>query len=166
VLRASLSAFLLASSLLGAVLAVRMYNVIAPGDHAPSLFGVAVLVSLGALVVTAGLMGARCALTALAAARSRVDVSDDGIVVIGALRTRSVAWTEIASIDSRRVHPVHGLTAALVLKDGRAVVMPPFDRPLWMWSRPSTMEVRTLRKQLSRHTRGARSHASPRRSSK
>lgn len=118
--------------------------------RSPGLGMLLVLLGLGGLALVAGLLGARFVITALAAARSRVEISDDGLRVVGALGARTVPWAEVVAVESRVVHPVHWLTAALRLRDGGRVVMPAFDRPLWEYSAPSGQDIRALRIELHR----------------
>ena len=86
----------------------------------------------------------------LGTARARVEISADGLRVVGPVRHRDVAWERIAAIESRVVHPVHWLTAALRLEDGSRIVMPAFDRPVWTYTRPSGQDIRALRTELHR----------------
>ena len=61
-----------------------------------------------------------------------------------------------SAIESRVVHPVHWLTAALRLEDGTRIVMPAFDRPVWTYTRPSGQDIRALRTEMHRRRQAGR----------
>lgn len=143
-----------AAVLLGIALTLTVTGVLLWADledgRSPGIAMLMVLLSLGGLALLLGLLGAGFAIAALASARSRVEVGEDALLVVGALGSRTVSWDEVVAIESHVVHPVHWLTAALRLRDGSRVVMPAFDRPLWEYSAPSGQDIRTLRTALHR----------------
>lgn len=149
VVRLIVAALLLGAALVMVIVGVLVWSGLEDG-RSPGLGMLLVLLGLGGLALVAGLLGARFVITALAAARSRVEISDDGLRVVGALGARTVPWAEVVAVESRVVHPVHWLTAALRLRDGRRVVMPAFDRPLWEYSAPSGQDIRALCIELHR----------------
>lgn len=112
-----------------------------------------VLLCLGAAAVVLALVGLRYLLVAATTARARVEITEAGPRVVGLLTSRFVPWHEIHAVESRVVHPVHWLTAALRLKDGSRVIMPVFDRHLWAYTRPSGQDLRALRTELQRQER-------------
>lgn len=155
VIRAVLSALLLGGAFLSAVVIVLLVLGLEDG-RSPGLGLLLVLLSLAGTGLILTLLGLRYALVALATARSRVEVSERGLRVVGALRSRDVAWRDVRAIESRVVHPVHWLTAALRLRDGSQVVMPAFDRHIWTWSQPAGQDIRTLRIALRAQEKAAR----------
>lgn len=124
-----------------------------PAGHAPGVVTVALVLVLGIGALCLGLAGLRWAVLALAAVRARIERDEQGVRVVGAFGSRRVPWGEIMGVDSRAVHPVHGVSAALLLRGGGRVVMPLFDRPLWSYARPSGREIRELRAELARRHR-------------
>ncbi|APX34207.1 hypothetical protein BH708_17535 [Brachybacterium sp. P6-10-X1] len=148
-LRAVVCALGLGAALVLAVVLVALGLTVEDG-HAPGIALLLVMLLLGASMVLIGLLGVRFGLVALGSARSRVDISEDGLHVVGVVRSRTVPWHRILAIESRVVHPVHWLTAALRLDDGSRVVMPAFDRHIWTYSEPSGQDIRALRIELHR----------------
>ncbi|MGP9538623.1 PH domain-containing protein [Brachybacterium sp. AOP43-C2-M15] len=154
-LRAVAAAVLLGGALVAVVVIVLLVLGLDDG-RSP---GVALLISmlaLGGIALILLLLGIRFGAVALGTARSRVEISEEGLHVVGGLRSRRVAWSDILAIESRVVHPVHWLTAALRLHDGTRVVMPAFDRHIWHWTQPSGQDIRALRTELHRRERAAR----------
>lgn len=149
VIRAVCSALLLGTALLstavGAVLLLSLED-----GRSPGLGMLLVLLALAAVVLMSLLLGIRFGIVALATARARVEVTEDGLVVVGIRSRRLVRWEQILAVESRVVHPLHWLTAALRLKDGSRVVMPAFDRHIWNYSQPSGRDIRMLRTELHR----------------
>ncbi|WP_114855106.1 PH domain-containing protein [Brachybacterium sp. YJGR34] len=154
-LRAVVAALCLGVALLAAAGLLVLWLGVAPG-HSPGIGRLLVMLVLGALTLLLGLLGARFSLAALGTARARVEITEGDLLVVGPLRARRVPWREVVAVESRVVHPVHWLTAALRLRDGTRVVMPAFDRHIWTWSRPSGQDVRALRTELHRRERAGR----------
>lgn len=152
------AAALLGAAVVSALLGVLLLAGVAPG-RAPGLDRLAVLAALGALTLLLAALGLRGALVGLAAARARVELTAEGVEVVGILHRRTVPWREIVAVESRVVHPVHWLTAALRLRDGSRVMLTALDRPVRTWSRPAGPEVRALRTALHRWQRDTRSAA-------
>ncbi|MFI8776293.1 PH domain-containing protein [Brachybacterium paraconglomeratum] len=146
--RAVVAAALLGTALVSVLGMVLLSTV--PDGRSPGLGLLVVVGALGALALLLGLLGVRFGIVALGTARARVEISADGLRVVGPVRHRDVAWERIAAIESRVVHPVHWLTAALRLEDGSRIVMPAFDRPVWACTRPSGQDIRALRTELHR----------------
>ena len=121
--------------------------------RAPSVGLLLVMLPLGVTTALTLLLSVRFAIVALATARARVEISEHGLRVVGALSSRDVAWHEISAVRTQVVHPVHWLTATLRLTDGTQVVMPVFDRPVWTYGRRSGHDLRTLRRELRRQQR-------------
>lgn len=125
-----------------------------PSGRSPDLVALAVIAGLVLVGLALVLLGVRFAIVGLAAARSRVVIRSRSVRVRGVLREREIDWGEVAAVESRVVHPVHGLTGGLRLTDGSMVLLPILDRPLWEYSRPSGPQTRRLRREL--HQRRAR----------
>lgn len=149
-IRAVIAALLLGGALVTAVIGVLALLTVEEG-HAPGLGVLVLLLLLGGLALVQLLLGLRFAVVALGTARGRVEVDREGVLVVGALRSRRVAWKDVAGVESRVSGPVHWLTAALRLRDGSRVVMPAFDRHVWDWSRATAEDVRSLRRALHEH---------------
>lgn len=153
-LRSVLSAILLGGVVIiaagMALLLLRLEDGRSPGAGMLML-----LLALGATGLILLLLGLRFALVALGTARSRVEISEDGLHVVGALGSTRVDWRDVVEIESRVVHPVHWLTAALRLRDGTRVVMPAFDRHVWTYGQASGQDIRALRIELHRRERAA-----------
>ncbi|HLQ80331.1 MAG TPA: PH domain-containing protein [Brachybacterium sp.] len=149
VLRAVVSALLLGGAVIAAVVIVLLLVTLEDG-RSPGLGMLVLLLALGTLALLLLLLGLRFGIVALGTARSRVEISEAGLHVVGALGSRRVDWRDIAAVESRVVHPVHWLTAALRLRDGSRVVMPAFDRHVWTYGRPSGQDIRALRIELRR----------------
>ncbi|MFC0675124.1 PH domain-containing protein [Brachybacterium hainanense] len=149
-LRAVVAGLLLWAGLTPAVLATALILRI-PAGRSPrvELLLILTVLILGALALLAA--GARWAVLALAAVRSRLERDAQAVTVFGPFGSRRVPWTEIVAVDSRVLHPVHGLTSALRLRGGGRVIMPLFDRPLWTYHRPSDRTIRDLRARAARH---------------
>jgi hypothetical protein len=147
--RAIVAAALLGTALV-AVLVLVLLLASVPEGHSPGLALLLLVTALGALALLLGALGARFGIVALGTARARVEISAQGLRVVGALGRRDVDWERIAAIESRVVHPVHWLTAALRLEDGTRIVMPAFDLPVWHYGRPSGQDIRALRTELHR----------------
>ena len=147
--RAVVAAALLGTALVSVLGTVLLLGTV-PDGRSPGLGLLVVVGALGALALLLGLLGVRFGIVALGTARARVEISADGLRVFGPVRHRDVAWERIAAIESRVVHPVHWLTAALRLEDGTRIVMPAFDRPVWTYTRPSGQDIRALRTELHR----------------
>ena len=147
--RAVVAAALLGTALVSVLGIVLLLGTV-PDGRSPGLGLLVVVGALGALALLLGMLGGRFGIVALGTARARVEISADGLRVVGPVRHRDVAWERIAAIESRVVHPVHWLTAALRLEDGTRIVMPAFDRPVWTWTRPSGQDIRALRTELHR----------------
>src|SRR5699024_10045138 len=154
-LRAVLSAVLLGGALVPAVAMVLLLLALEDG-RSPGLGLLIVLLALAASGLILLLLGLRFGIVALGTARARVEIADEGLYVVGGLRSRSVPWRDIVAVDSGVVHPVHWHTAALRLRDGSRVVMPAFDRHLWTYGQPSGQDIRTLRTELRRRELEAR----------
>lgn len=151
--RAVVAAVLLGGGVIPVVVGALLLLGLEDG-RAPGLALLQVLLGLAGLALLLGLAGLRFGVVALAAARSRVEISEDALFVQGALRSRRVAWADVEAVESRVLHPVHGLTAALRLQDGTRVLMPAFDRGVWGYSRPAGEDIRTLRTELHRRRSG------------
>lgn len=149
-LRAIVSALLLGGALIAAV-AIALLLVTLEDGRSPGAGLLIVLLALGSCGLLLLLLGLRFGAVALGTARSRVEISEDGLHVVGAFRSRSVAWQDILAVESRVVHPVHWLTAALRLRDGSRVLMPAFDRHIWTYGQPSGQDIRALRIELRKH---------------
>lgn len=154
VLRAVISALALGAALMLVVMLVVLGLSVEEG-HAPGIALLAVMAMLGASLVLLGLLGVRFAMVALGTARSRVEISQDGLYVTGALRSRTVPWHRIRAVESHVVHPVHWLTAALRLDDGTRMVMPALDRHIWTYSEPAGQDIRALRIELHRRQKAS-----------
>lgn len=154
VLRAVVAALGLGTALIVAVGLVILGASVEDG-HAPGIALLLVMLTLAASLVLVGLLGLRFALVALGTARSRVEVSEDGLRVVGAFRSRTVPWARIRAVESRVVHPVHWLTAALRLDDGTRMLMPAFDRHIWTYSEPAGQDIRALRVELHRQQKAS-----------
>ena len=152
--RAAVSALLLGTAFLGLALAVALL-VTGPPGRSPTIGTVLIVLALGLMCLLCTLLGLRFGIVALGTARARVEISEDGLRVVGALRSRLVTWAQIEAVESRVVHPVHWLTAALRLQDGSRVIMPAFDRHVWHYTSPSGEDVRSLRRELRRLRPGA-----------
>lgn len=161
--RSALSALLLGAALACGAGAYGAWPRPLAGDdalvlsHAPGADALMVVTAFILLAVCALALSLRFAVVALAAARARVELGTHAVHVVGALGCRRVAWEDIRAIDSRIVHPVHGVSAGLHLRDGSSVVMPAFDRPLRTYARPSGRRVRAMRRELARHRGNGRS---------
>lgn len=154
-LRAVAAAVLLGGTVIAAV-AILLLALGRVDGHAPGIGLLIVMFALGGIGLILLVLGLRFALVALGTARSRVEITDQGLRVVGAAGSRAVPWREIIAVESRVVHPVHWLTAALRLRDGSRVLMPAFDRHIWTWSQPSGQDIRTLRLELRKHEKAAR----------
>lgn len=154
-LRAVAAAVLLGGTVIAAV-AILLLALGREDGRAPGVGLLIVIFALGGIGLILLVLGLRFALVALGTARSRVEISEQGLRVVGALGSREVPWREIIAVESRVVHPVHWLTAALRLRDGSRVLMPAFDRHIWTWSEPSGQDIRTLRLELRKHEKAAR----------
>lgn len=154
-LRAVAAAMLLGGTVIAAV-AILLLALGVEDGRAPSMGLLIVMLSLGGIGLILLVLGLRFALVALGTARSRVEIAEHGLRVVGAFRSRDVPWREIIAVESRVVHPVHWLTAALRLRDGSRVLMPAFDRHIWTWSEPSGQDIRTLRIELRKQEKAAR----------
>lgn len=154
-LRAVVSALCCGGALVAAVGIVLL--ALSPEDgRSPGLGLLTVMASLGALGLVLLLLGLRFGVVALGTARSRVEISEQGLRVVGAVRSRRVPWHEVIAVESRVVHPVHWLTAALRLRDGSRVLMPAFDRHIWTYAEASGQDIRDLRTELHRRRQDAR----------
>lgn len=147
--RAVVAAALLGTGLV-CVLGLALLLGSVPEGRSPGLALLLVVGALGALALLLGLLGIRFGIVALGTARARVEISEQGLRVVGAVRRQDVDWERIAAVESRVVHPVHWLTASLRLEDGTRIVMPAFDRPVWTYTRPSGQDIRALRTELQR----------------
>lgn len=154
-LRSLVAGLALGGSFVIGVVVVLLGATTADG-HAPGVGQLLVLLLLVLVGATSALLGLRFGLVALGTARSRLEISEEGVTVVGALRTREVPWGRIVAIESRVVHPVHWLTVALRLRDGTRVVVPALDRHIWTYTQPSGQVVRALRRELRRQERAAR----------
>ncbi|GAA1484200.1 PH domain-containing protein [Brachybacterium fresconis] len=154
VLRAVVAVLWLGTALLIAVGLVVLWASVEDG-HAPGIALLLVMLMLGASLVLVGVLGVRFALVALGTARSCVEISEEGLHVVGAFRSRTVPWPRIRAVESRVVHPVHWLTAALRLDDGSRVLMPAFDRHIWTYSEPAGQDIRALRVELHRQQKAS-----------
>lgn len=154
-LRATVSALLLGGALIAAVVILLLALGVEDG-RAPGIGLLVVMLSLGVLGLLLLLLGLRFGIVALGTARSRVEITEEGLRVVGAFRTRTAAWREIIAVESRVVHPVHWLTAALRLRDGARILMPAFDRHIWTYSQPSGQDIRALRTELRRRELASR----------
>lgn len=154
-LRAVAAAMLLGGTVIAAV-AILLLALGVEDGRAPAIGLLIVMLALGGIGLILLVLGLRFALVALATARSRVEITERGLRVVGALRSRDVPWRDIIAVESRVVHPVHWLTAALRLRDGSRVLMPAFDRHVWTWSQPSGQDIRTLRIELRKQEKAAR----------
>lgn len=154
-LRAVVSALCCGGALVAAVGVVLL--ALSPEDgRSPGVGLLIVMGALGALGLVLLLLGLRFGIVALGTARSRVEISEQGLRVVGALRSRWVPWHDVIAVESRVVHPVHWLTAALRLRDGSRVLMPAFDRHIWTYAAPSGQDIRALRTELRRREQAAR----------
>lgn len=154
-LRAVAAAMLLGGTVIAAV-GILLLALGVEDGHAPELGRLMVMLALGGIGLILLVLGLRFALVALSTARSRVEITERGLRVVGAFRSRDVAWRDIIAVESRVIHPIHWLTAALRLRDGSRVLMPAFDRHVWTWSQPSGQDIRTLRLELRKHEKAAR----------
>ncbi|MGP9680628.1 MULTISPECIES: PH domain-containing protein [unclassified Brachybacterium] len=154
-LRSVVAALALGGSLVMTVAAVLLWATTADG-HAPGVGLLLVLLALLLAATLSALLGIRFGLVALGTARSRLEISEEGLRVVGALRTRHVPWSSIVAIESRVIHPVHWLTVGLRLRDGTRIVVPALDRHIWTYTRPSGQTIRALRAELRRRERAAR----------
>lgn len=155
VLRAVAAAVLLGGALIAAVVIVLLLVSLEDG-RSPGGGMLMLLLGLGLLGLLLTLLGLRFGLVALGTARARVEISEAGLHVVGALGARRVPWHEVIAVESRVVHPVHWLTAALRLRDGSRVLMPAFDRHIWTYGQPSGQDIRALRTELHRREQVAR----------
>lgn len=155
VLRAVVAAVLLGGALIAAVVIVLLLVSLEDG-RSPGAGMLVLLLGLGLVGLLLTLLGLRFGLVALGTARSRVEISEAGLHVVGALGSRRVPWREVIAVESRVVHPVHWLTAALRLRDGSRVLMPAFDRHIWTYGQPSGQDIRALRIELHRREQAAR----------
>ncbi|GAA1490121.1 PH domain-containing protein [Brachybacterium sacelli] len=154
VVRAVVSALALGTALVLAVVLVALWLTLEDG-HAPGIGLLLVMFPLGGAMILIGLLGLRFGLAALGTARSRVEITEEGLHVVGALRSRTVPWHRILAVESRAVHPVHWLTAALRLHGGSRVVMAAFDRHIWTYSEPAGQDIRALRTELHRRQKAS-----------
>ncbi|PMC75643.1 MULTISPECIES: PH domain-containing protein [unclassified Brachybacterium] len=154
-LRSVIAAVLLGIALIPVIIMVLLLVGLDDG-RAPGLAMILVLLAMGAMAVLLLLLGLRFAWVALCTARSRVEITDAGLRVVGAVGSTEVPWRDIEGIESKVVHPVHWLTAAVRRKDGRRVIMSAFDRHVWTWSEPTGQDIRLLRTVLHEHTSGGR----------
>ena len=139
--------WLIAAALAAAIGVLGVWLTV-PDGHSPDLGRLLLMLILSLLALIVGLLGLRFAWVAIATLRSRVEISDEGLRVVGVVGSRDVPWDRILAIESRVVHPVHWLTAALRLRDGSRVLMPAFDQHIWAYSRPSGEDIRALRREL------------------
>lgn len=153
--RSVVSAAALGGALAMGVALILLWATVEEG-RSPGVGLLLVMSSLALAALVTAVLGLRFGIVALGTARSRVEISEDGLRVVGVFSARDVPWTEIRAIDSRVVHPVHWLTAALRLHDGTQIVMPSFDRHIWTYTRPSGQDIRALRTELRRRRRAAR----------
>lgn len=153
-LRAAVSAVLLGGALIASVVSVLLLASFEQG-RSPGIGMLMLLLALGAIALILLLLGLRFGIVALGTARSRVEISEDGLHVVGATGSRRVGWRDIVAVESRVVHPVHWLTAALRLRDGSRVVMPAFDRHVWAYGQASGQDIRALRSELRRREQAA-----------
>ncbi|ATG52817.1 hypothetical protein CFK38_15750 [Brachybacterium vulturis] len=153
-LRAAVSAVLLGGAVIAGIVMVLLLTALEEG-RSPGVGLLMLLLALGALAVILLLLGLRFGVVALGTVRSRVEISEDALHVVGALGSRRVERRDIVGVESRVVHPVHWLTAALRLRDGSRVVMPAFDRHVWTYSQPSGEDIRALRIELRRREQAA-----------
>ena len=154
-LRSVAAAVLLGAAVIAAV-GIAALALSLPDGRSPGIGMLVVVLALAGLALVLLLLGLRFGIVALGTARSRVEISEQGLRVIGALRARTAEWPEILAIESRVVHPVHWLTAALRLRDGSRIVMPAFDRHVWTFSQPSGQDIRALRTELHHRQKAAR----------
>ena len=154
VLRAVVSAALLGTTVIAVVVIVLLLGTLEPG-RSPGPGLLMLLLAHGTLALLLGLLGLRFGLVALGSARSRVEISEEGLLVVGGVGSRRVDWHDVVAIESRVVHPIHWLTVALRLRDGSRVVMPAFDQHVWAYGRPSGPDVRALRRELRRRQKAA-----------
>ncbi|MDN5821905.1 MAG: PH domain-containing protein [Brachybacterium sp.] len=154
VLRAVVSAVMLGGVLISAVVIVLLLGTLAQG-RSPGIGLLMLLLALGAVALILLLLGLRFGIVALGTARSRVEISEEGLHVVGGIGSRRVDWRDIVAVESRAVHPVHWLTAALRLRDGSRVVMPAFDRHVWTYGEASGQDIRALRIELRRQEQAA-----------
>lgn len=154
-LRSAVSALALGSSLVEGVAVVLLWATV-PHGHAPGIGLLLVLLALLLASMLCALLGIRFGVVALGTARSRLEISEEGLRVVGALRTRDVPWGRIVAIESRVVHPVHWLTVGLRLRDGTRIVIPALDRHIWTYTQPSGQAVRALRTERHRRERAGR----------
>lgn len=154
-LRAVVSAVALGTALVLVVAIVILWLSLEDG-HAPGIGLLLIVLTLAAATVVFALVGLRFAVVAVGTARARVEITEEGLHVVGAFRARTVPWQRILAVESRVVHPVHWLTAALRLRDGTRVVMPAFDRHVWTYSQPSGQDIRTLRTEVRRREQAAK----------
>lgn len=152
----SVAAAVLLGAAVVAVVGIAVLALDVPDGHSPGIGILAVMLALAGLALVLLLLGLRFGIVALGTARSRVEITEQGLRVVGALRTRTAAWQDILAIESRVVHPVHWLTAALRLRDGSRIVMPAFDRHVWTFSQPSGQDIRALRTELHQREKTAR----------
>lgn len=148
-LRTAIAALWLWAALVPGVLGLLLLLRV-PEGHAPDLAVVVVVAGLGLGALVLLLAALRWGVLALAAVRSRLERDAEAVTVFGAFGSRRVPWREILGVDSRAVHPVHGVSAALLLRGGGRVVMPLFDRPVWTYAQPSRREIRELRAEIVR----------------
>lgn len=153
--RSALSALLLGGAVVTATAILLLVLGLEEG-RSPGIGLLIVMLSLGGSGLILLLLGLRFGAVALATSRSRVEISEHGLRVVGAFRSRDVPWRDILAVESRVVHPVHWLTAALRLRDGSRVVMPAFDRHIWTYSQPSGEDIRALRIELRTQESAAR----------
>ncbi|MFC7463256.1 PH domain-containing protein [Brachybacterium sp. GCM10030252] len=152
--RAVVSAAALGTALVLAAIGVALWLTVEEG-HSPGIGRLLVMLCVAVAALVLGLLGLRFGAVALGTARSRVEITEAGLRVVGAVQAREVPWERILAVESRVVHPVHWLTAALRLRDGSRVVMPAFDRHIWTYGQPSGQDIRSLRRELHRRQRAS-----------
>ncbi len=145
--RAVFAAFALAAAFVLAVAAV-ISMLMVPAGHAPGIGRVVLLILLFILAALCTLVAVRFAVAALGVARGCVEVYGRALRIRNGLGERTVAWADVAEVESRVVHPVHGLTSALRLHDGRRVVLTVFNRHLWQWGAAENRDLYRLRRHL------------------
>lgn len=154
IVRCVVAAVALGLAAASTVLAVLLY--LGLGERgAPGVVGMLLILAFGAAAAVLTLLGARFLVVAVTTSRATVEVTDAGLRVTGLLKPRLVPWHEILAVESRVVHPVHWLTAALRLRDGSRVIMPAFDRHIWNYGQPSGQDIRALRGELRRREQAA-----------
>lgn len=151
----------------GSVLLLALLGVtVGASSVAPAVLAL-LLLGGGMVAVSTLVLGVRLGAQALAVARGRVELDEDGIAVVGPIGRRRVRWGEVRTVSARTVHPVLGVVAALRLEDGRSILLPSTTRPVWQLGRTADPQVLALREQLAVRRggirrRGARSRRPPR----